>query len=73
MKCKVCGCNTSWDSSVGTNEFIVCNHCVNTLGNQVNDLIKAADKNDTLGHLITSGIIIEMGRAMADRKKSTSS
>jgi hypothetical protein len=73
MKCKVCGCKTSWDNSVGTNEFIVCNHCVNTLGNQVNDLIKHGEKSDTLGHLITSGIIIEMGRAMADRKKSTSS
>lgn len=27
MKCQICGKETDWDSSVGLEEFIVCNSC----------------------------------------------
>ena len=27
MKCQICGKKTDWDSSVGVEEFIVCNSC----------------------------------------------
>lgn len=31
MKCEICKRKTSWDSSVGYDEFIVCNSCHNAL------------------------------------------
>jgi hypothetical protein len=31
MKCQICGGKTNWDSSVGIDEFIVCNPCVEKL------------------------------------------
>ena len=31
MKCQICGNKTDWDSSVGTEEFIVCNSCLERL------------------------------------------
>lgn len=31
MKCQICGRKTDWDTSVGVEEFIVCNSCVEEL------------------------------------------
>lgn len=31
--CKLCGNNTDWDSSVGLENFLVCNWCVHRLAN----------------------------------------
>lgn len=31
MKCEICKRKTTWDSSVGYDEFIVCNGCHNAL------------------------------------------
>jgi len=31
MKCKICGKETNWDTSVGRPCYIVCNHCVESI------------------------------------------
>lgn len=33
MKCKVCKCKTTWNTSIGWDNFIVCNHCWQKLAN----------------------------------------
>ena len=38
MKCEVCKRITDWDNSVGYEEFIVCNHCVNEMTKNPKDL-----------------------------------
>lgn len=37
-KCQVCKRTTDWDSSVGYEEFIVCNRCVNEMTKTPKDL-----------------------------------
>lgn len=38
MKCKFCGKRTSWDTSVGKRNLIVCNNCVNDLANTAKNI-----------------------------------
>ena len=56
--CKLCGYNTDWDSSVGLENFIVCNSCAYRL----------AKANKELGTDIVNIIrtICLMGEMMAD-------
>lgn len=38
MKCEVCKRKINWDNSVGYEEFIVCNRCVNEMVKNPKDL-----------------------------------
>ena len=46
MKCKMCGKKTDWDSSVGRDNFLICNNCVEELHNRCD--VKRADIVDII-------------------------
>jgi len=52
MKCQICGRKTDWDSSVGMEEFIVCNSCCEKLKSRPH-----ADTSTTLNFIFMCGYI----------------
>lgn len=52
MKCQICGKKTDWDSSVGMEEFIVCNSCFEEIKNYLHaDTCTTLDFIFICGHL----------------------
>ena len=52
MKCQICGKKTSWDTSVGVEEFIVCNPCVEKVKSRLR-----TDAYTTLQFIFSCGYI----------------
>ena len=52
MKCQICGRKTDWDSSVGMEEFIVCNSCCEKVKSHLH-----ADTYATLNFIFACGYI----------------
>lgn len=52
MKCQICGRKTDWDSSVGVEEFIVCNACFEKVKNHLR-----TDAATTLDFIFACGYI----------------
>ena len=60
MKCQLCGKITSWEHSVGLNEFIVCNKCIDKLSdNQVNKAVEITN------------IILRMGKIKKEKNNGS--
>ena len=58
MKCKICNEKTTWDTSYGYSEFIVCHRCHDRLG-----------KYQIENYSQVESFIFECGRIRAEKQK----
>lgn len=68
MKCKICKQKTNWDSSVGRPAFIVCNHCVRQLSNNMMKILNVSGRDEIGALCATTSILLDIGYAMEGKE-----
>lgn len=64
MKCQICGKKTDWDSSVGLEEFLICNSCYQEITNNLH-----IDFSNPLNFIFACGIVRREKEMMKKERK----